>query len=144
MAAMTIKKPNKFSKTAIRVAITIAVLAGMIAGGYFIYTRYFSTQTSTTEENPLQTTKAAKGNLVLYADGTGTIIPQEESALGFNASGQVKEIDVKVGDTAEAGQVLAQLDDAQAQIQLIEAQDAMNALTTAAAIATAKQTLATA
>jgi HlyD family secretion protein len=144
MATMTTNQSNKFSKTAIRIAIAVAVLAGLIAGGYFLYTRYFLTQTSATEETPLQTAKATKGDLVLYAGGTGTLIPQEESALGFNTSGQVKEIDVKVGGTVQAGQVLAQLDDTNAQVQLTEAQDAMNSLTSAAAIATAKQTLATA
>ena len=141
---MTTKKSNTFSKTAIRIGIAIAVLAGLLVGGYFIYTHYFSSQTSAVEESPLQTAKATKGDLVLYADGTGTIVPQEESALGFNTSGQVKEIDVKVGDTVQAGQVLARLDSTDAQIQLAEAQDAMNALTSAAAIATARQTLATA
>jgi HlyD family secretion protein len=144
MAAMTMKKSNTFSKTAIWIAVILAVLTGLIVGGYFAYTRYFSSQTAATEESPLQTAKATQGNLVLYADGTGTIIPQEESALGFNTSGQVKEIDVKVGDTVQAGQVLAQLDDTESQVQLTQAQDAMNALTSAAAIATAKQTLATA
>ncbi len=141
---MTTKKSNTFTRKAIRIAIAVTVLAGFIVGGYFIYTRDFSSQTVATEENPLQTAAATKGDLVLYADGTGTIIPQEESALGFNSSGQVKEIDVKVGNTVEAGQVLAQLDDTDARIQLAEAQNAINTLTSAAAIATAKQTLAAA
>ena len=132
------------TKKAIRIAIAITFLAGLIVGGYFIYTRYVSSQMVTTEESPLQTAKATKSDLVLYADGTGTIVPQEESALGFNTSGQVKEINVKVGDTVEAGQVLAQLDDTDQQIQLAEAQDAMNKLTSAAAIATARQMLASA
>ena len=44
----------------------------------------------------------------------------------------------------KAGQVLAQLDATDEQIQLAEAQDAMNALTSASAIAAAKETLATA
>jgi HlyD family secretion protein len=144
MATMTTKKSNTFSKKAIRILVVLAVLAGLITAGYFVYTRYFSAQTTATEESPLQTAKATRADLVLYADGTGTIIPQDESALGFNTSGQAKEIDVKVGDTVQAGQVLAQLDDTEAQIQLAEAQDAMNTLTSAAAIATARQTLATA
>jgi HlyD family secretion protein len=48
---------------------------------------------------------------------------------------------VKIGDQVEAGDVLAQLDDTDAQIQLAEAQEAMNALTSDSALATAKQTL---
>jgi HlyD family secretion protein len=144
MATMTSKKSNKLSRTAIWIAIAIAVLAGLIVSGYLIYTRYFSTQTTATEATLLQTAKATRGDLVLYADGTGTIVPQEESALGFNTSGQVKEIDARVGDTVNAGQVLAQLDDTGAQVKLAKAQDAMNTLTSAAAIAAAKQALATA
>jgi RND family efflux transporter MFP subunit len=81
---------------------------------------------------------------VLYANGTGTLIPSGESSFGFNTSGQVSEIDVKVGDQVQAGQVLAQLDDTAAKIKLAEAQKAMDALTSSAAIATAKQDLATA
>src|SRR5512134_3840928 len=114
MAAMTTKKSNTFSKKAIRILIALAVLAGLIATGYFVYSRYFLSQTAAAEESPLQTAKATRADLVLYADGTGTIIPQDESVLGFNTSGQVRQIDVKVGDTVEAGQVLAQLDDTEA------------------------------
>jgi len=144
MADMTTQKSNTFPKKAIRIAVIFAVVAGLIVGGYFLYARMFSSQTSTTEATPLQTAMATKGDLVLYANGTGTVIPEAESALGFNSNGQVKEINVKVGDTVKAGQVLAQLDATDEQIQLTEAQDAMNALTSAAAIATAKETLATA
>jgi HlyD family secretion protein len=144
MAVMTTQKSKTLSKKAIRIAVAIAILAGLIVGGYFVYNRYFSSQTSTAEDSPLQTSNATKGDLVLYTNGTGTVIPEAESALGFNSSGQLKEIDVKVGDTVEAGEVLAQLDDTDAKIQLANAQDEMNSLTSAAAIATARQTLATA
>lgn len=122
----------------------ILVVAGLITGGYFLYVRVFASQTSTNEETPLQTAKATKGDLILYANGTGTVMPAAESNFGFNTSGQVSEIYVKVGDVVEAGQVVAQLDDTDAKIELAEAQEAMNALTSASAIATARQTLATA
>jgi HlyD family secretion protein len=141
---MTTQKSNTLLKKPILIVAVIAVLAGLAVGGYLFYTRYFPSQTSATQANPLQTTKATKGDLVLYANGTGTVIPEAESALGFGSSGQIREIYAKVGDTVEAGQVLAQIDDTDAQIQVTEAQDAMNALTSAAAIATARQALATA
>jgi HlyD family secretion protein len=127
-----------------KLLIVILVIAGLITGGYFLYGRVFSSQTSTAEETPLQTAKATKGDLILYANGTGTVVPAAESSFGFNTSGQIKEISVKVGDTVEAGQVLARVDDTDAKIELAEAQEAMNALTSAAATATARQTLATA
>ena len=132
------------SNKAVKIVATIILLAVLIAGGIYTYLRITSSQTNTAEETPLQTAKATKGNLVLYADGTGTVIPAEQSSFGFNTSGQVSEINVKVGDQVETGQVLAQLDDTDAKIKLAEAQEAMNKLTSPVAIATATQTLATA
>lgn len=126
----------------LKILTAVILIAGLISGGYFAYSRMTSSQTTSAEETPLQTAKATVGDLVLYANGTGTVMPAEESSFGFNASGQVSEIYVKIGDPVETGQVLAQLDDTEAQIQLAEAQEAMNALTSAAALATAKQILA--
>ena len=137
MTAM--KKINVF-----KLLTVILVIAGLITGSYFLYNRVFASQISTAEETPLQTAKATKGDLILYAKGTGTVMPAAESSFGFNTSGQVSELYIKVGDVVEAGQVLAQLDDTDARIELAEAQEAMNALTSASAIATARQTLAAA
>jgi HlyD family secretion protein len=123
----------------------VILVAVLIGGCFYAYSRIRSSRiASTVNETVLQTAKATKGNLVLYADGTGTVMPAEESTFGFNTSGQVSEVDVKVGDRVEAGQVLAQLDDTDAKIALDRAQEAMNQLTSPAAIATATQALATA
>jgi HlyD family secretion protein len=120
----------------------IILIAGLIGGGYFAYSRITSSQVTNPEETRLETAEATLGNLVLYANGTGTIMPAAETTLSFSTSGQVSEIYVKVGDQVEAGDVLAQLDHTDAQIQLVEAQEAMNGLTSAAALTIAKQTLA--
>src|SRR5574342_795992 len=106
----TVQKSKLMSNKAIKVVAAIILLAGLISGGYFAYARVASQNaTSTTDETPLQTAKATRGDLVLYADGTGIVMPAAESSLGFNASGQVSEIYVEIGDQVEAGQVLAQL-----------------------------------
>lgn len=136
------KIPRFFSNRVIRFVATILLVAGSIGGAYFAYARSTSSQATVTEETPLQTAKATTGDLILYANGTGTIVPAEESSFGFSTSGQVSEIYVQVGDQVEAGQILAKLDDTDAQIEFAEAQASMNQLTSAAAIATAKQTLA--
>jgi HlyD family secretion protein len=132
------------TKKAIKVIAIVILLAGLIGGGYFAYSRFVSQKSTsnTASEDQLQTAKATRGDLVLYADGTGTIISAAEANLGFSTSGQVSEIQVKVGDTVEAGQVLAGLDSTEAQVKLAEAQEAMNKLTSPAAIAQAQQTLA--
>ena len=144
MAHVTTKKSNLFSNKAIRAVAIAIVIAGLISGGYFGYARFTASKTATTEETPLQTAKATIGDLALYANGTGTVMPAAESSIGFNTNGQVSQINIKVGDQVKTGDVLAQLDDTDARIALAQAQAAMNKLTSAAAIATAKQTLATA
>src|SRR3990172_3508786 len=129
------------TKKAIKIAAIIILLAGLTGGGYFVYSRLtLQNSTSTADETPLQTAKATVGDLALYANGTGAIMPAAESSFGFKSSGQVSEIYVQIGDRVEAGQVLAQLDDTEAKIQLAEAQEALNQLTSTAALATAKQT----
>src|SRR4026208_2088282 len=146
MTFMTTLQKSKFlSTSAVRIVTAIVLLTIFIAGGFYAYSRLTSSRTaSAANETPLQPAKATKGNLVLYADGTGTVMPAEESTFGFNTSGQVSDVDVKVGDRVEAGQVLARLDDTNAKIALTQAQEAMNQLTSPAAIATATQALATA
>src|ERR1051325_7673487 len=127
----------------VKVLAGMLLLAVLIGAGYFAYSRFIAhSRTATTNEAALQTAKATIGNLVLQAHGTGSVMPGAESKFGFNTSGQVSEIDVKIGDPVKAGQVLAQLADTSAKVQLAEAQDALNKLTSAAAIPTAKQTLA--
>jgi HlyD family secretion protein len=132
---------NQRSKTIRRVAI-ILVLIIIGTGGFFYYRASSQAVTTTTNGQTLQTAKATTGDLVLYASGTGTVSPIAESNFGFNASGQVSEIYVEIGDHVEAGDVLAKLDDTYAKIELAEAQEAMNKLTSDAAMATATQSLA--
>lgn len=141
----TLQKSKFLSANAVKIVTAVILLAVLLAGGFYTYSRFNSkSTTNTANETPLQTAKATKGNLVLYANGTGTVMPAQETTFGFNAAGQVSAINVKVGDRVEAGQVLAQLDDTDANIALAEAQEAMNKLTSPAAIATATQALATA
>ena len=69
---------------------------------------------------------------------------QTDTAFGFDTSGQVTGVYVKVGDQVEAGQVLAQLDDTLAQMQYDEAQRNLQELYSAASIATNQEEIAAA
>ena len=142
MTTLQKSKPSSKSVTRRVVIIIIAVIL-IVGGGGYMYLRFTSQKPAVvTNENSLQTAKATVGNLVLFAAGTGTVSPAAESSIGFNTDGHVSEIYVHIGDHVEAGQVLAQVDDTNAKINLAQAQDAMNKLTSAAAIATARQALA--
>jgi RND family efflux transporter MFP subunit len=128
-----------------KLSVLLLGLVVLVGGGWYAYRQTSARNAvSSVEEKPLQTAKAIVGDLVLYANGTGTVMPTTESSFGFKASGQVSEIDVQIGDWVQAGEVLAQLDDTAAKIEAAKAQEAVDKLTSAAAIATAEQTLANA
>jgi RND family efflux transporter MFP subunit len=119
------------------VGIVILAIAG---GAAFYYTS--STQAGTPTETPVQTTTATRGNIVLYANGTGTLAPANEAGFGFGTSGQIIELNVKIGDAVEAGQVIGQMDNSDVLAEYKQARRNLDDLTTPAAIAQAKQAAA--
>ncbi len=118
--------------------IIILAVAGT---GAIYYTRSTKT-TSTATVTPLQTATAYRGNIVLYANGTGSLAPANEASFGFGTSGQVTELDVKIGDHVEAGQVVGTMDDTEVKAAYDQAKRNLDDLTTPAAIASAKQAVA--
>jgi len=139
----TTQKSNRSSKRRTKRSVIILLLAIVLGGSGYLYLRFTAGGTAESATGgTLQTAKATTGNLVLFASGTGTVNATAESSFGFNASGQVTEINVSIGDKVEAGQVLAQLNDTNAKIELAQAQEAMDALTSDSAIATVTATLA--
>jgi multidrug efflux pump subunit AcrA (membrane-fusion protein) len=136
-----ISSSSRDKRKIIWLAIVVISLAAI--GGYFYYSNVFLATGSTTDAEA-QTAIAQRGDLVVSASGTGTLTAQTDASFGFDTSGQVTEVDVKVGDQVEAGQVLAQLDDALAQMEYVEAQQALEELYSAASIAAVQQEIGTA
>lgn len=114
-----------------------------IAGGAaFYYTSSTQASTTTTEEAPVQTAAAFQGSIVLYANGTGTLAPANEASFGFGTSGQITELNVKIGDYLEAGQIIGQIDNAESLAEYQHAKRNLDDLTTPASIAEAEQAVA--
>ncbi|HNE03072.1 MAG TPA: efflux RND transporter periplasmic adaptor subunit [Anaerolineales bacterium] len=132
--------PNLPKKVIWVIIVSIVVLAG--AGGGYAY--YQSTQTAdeSTSTSELQTAMATRGDLVIYASGTGTLVSANETELSFTSTGKVTEVNVTVGEKVEAGTQLAKLDDTDAQATYAEANRAYLELTSPSAIATAQQSIA--
>jgi len=125
--------------------ILLGVLAVVIvaAGGTGYYLLKKRATPVTTQTSALQTATVTRGNIKLFASGTGTLVSPNQATFGFSASGQVTQVLVKVGDVVDAGQLLARLDDTTAQAQYTSAVNALEALTSPSAIATAQQAVAT-
>jgi HlyD family secretion protein len=66
------------------------------------------------------------------------VVPAKWINLSFTISGKELQILVEVGDRVEKGQLLAQLDDADAQDRLIEAKESLSEMTSPEAIANAQ------
>jgi multidrug efflux pump subunit AcrA (membrane-fusion protein) len=116
------------------------VLVAAGGTGYYFWKKQ-STPTKA-QSSTVQTATVTKGDIKLFASGTGTLISPAQATFGFHSSGQVTQVLVKVGDVVDAGQLLARLDDTTAQAQYTSAVNALNALTSPSAVATAQQSVA--
>ena len=123
-------------------AAVLGVLV-LLAGYLYYYSNAFNT-TGNIDTLQSQTTVARPGDLTVSASGSGTLVAQTDASFGFDISGQITDVYVKVGDEVEAGQVLAQMDNTLAKIKYDEAQRNIQELYSAASIATIQQEIATA
>lgn len=137
---MASKSSSSTSRKTNWILITAAILTTF---GWYYYSKTNSTK-QTTNTQQAQTAVATRGSLTLSASGSGTLVAQTDASFGFETSGQVTQLYVKIGDRVEAGKVLAQLDDTLAQMKYVEAQQALQELYSATSIATVKQEIATA
>lgn len=120
-----------------------AIFIVLVAGGaayYYYQAIYLPSQVF--EESTLQTAVASRGDLTIYASGTGTLISASETNLAFKTEGQVTQLLVEVGSKVAAGDLLAQVDDTDAQTAYVRANRTYLELTSPSAIATAQQTIA--
>ena len=119
----------------------VLLLVAVSLAGFVVY-RQIGQAAGPTEEPPVQTATVRQGDLVIYASGSGTLTAETEISLGFENGGTLGELLVAVGDTVEAGQVLARVDDATARGKLLQAQVALRELTSPAAVAAAQLAVA--
>jgi len=117
------------------IILTIALI--VLGGGYGLYSWFIPAETETVETPAVQTAVARLGDLVVSASGAGSVIAASEINLGFDEGGTLVELLAGVGERVQAGQVLSRLDTgkseaeialgiAQAQLDLLNAQQALN------------------
>jgi len=125
------------SRKALFVLIPVAALAGMGAVAYFGAS---ANAAAGADEEELPTSIARLGELSLLASGTGTLIPAQEIELGFDASGELAEILVEVGDEVVAGEAAL----AEAETNLRELTSLLAVAKARLAVADAQEALASA
>jgi HlyD family secretion protein len=75
---------------------------------------------------------------------SGVLVADQEAHMAFSLAGNVKLVNVVLGDQVQAGQILVQLDDTTQQVGLQQANLALRELTSPEAIANAKLAVTTA
>lgn len=114
-------------RTRMIAAATAAALAAAAGGGWYWYDRRESGGTAdaaaatTTEQSLVAVTS---GEIVGTVSAEGTVAAAATESLSFSTAGTVTAVDVAVGDTVAAGDVLATIDSAELQQALAEAQAA--------------------
>ena len=105
----------------IAIPVVIGPLAGTTPGSLF--------GASGTQNKPtiLKTASIDKGDLILTASATGSTVAKRQAQIGFDQAGRVQEVLVQEGQTVEAGQLLARLDDSTQQANLQQAEYALKA-----------------
>jgi multidrug efflux pump subunit AcrA (membrane-fusion protein) len=109
----------------------------LAAAGYAGYRVLTQTEAEASASDQIQTATARRGELTVFASGAGQVVPAAEVGLGFDESGTLVEILVKVGDQVQAGQALARLETnqseqdlalalAQAELDVLTAQQALD------------------
>jgi HlyD family secretion protein len=102
--------------------LTFAVILIVLAGvGTAAYLRFAARPAAAASAN-LPTATVQRGTLVATVNAAGNVNAAQDVVLNFQQSGTVQKIDVQVGDTVKAGQVLAELDTANLTLQLKNAQ----------------------
>jgi HlyD family secretion protein len=102
--------------------IVLALVLIASGGGYYYYNNFYLQAQEPAEAETIATYTVSRGDLIITASGSGTLVPGTEIALGFRSSGVLAEVLVEVGDKVEAGELLARLDNTDGRDQVAQAE----------------------
>ncbi|MEM7649282.1 MAG: efflux RND transporter periplasmic adaptor subunit [Cyanobacteria bacterium P01_A01_bin.70] len=97
-------------------------LCGLVAGGGYLLYRQFVLLPQQQEQAQTQTVEVETATLPITVAANGTIEAEQLTNVSPKTSERLEAVTVAEGDVVEAGQVLAYMDDADLQGQLIQAQ----------------------
>jgi HlyD family secretion protein len=88
--------------------IIVLVLIAIVGGGYY-YSDLNQRGVTDAEEPEMQTSVANRGDIVIYASGTGQVVPVYEIGLGFDQGGTLIELNTEEGQLVTKDELLARL-----------------------------------
>ena len=115
-------KVKQYSLTHKKTAVLIAIV--LIFAIYEIYKALFSAGTITT----YAVSNVEKGSIVTYVTGSGQVSASNQIDLKAKSSGDILKVNVTTGQEVKAGQIIAQIDNPSAYLDLRSAQIAYEKL----------------
>jgi HlyD family secretion protein len=106
---------------------TIYIVLGVVLVAAVAAVIVWRTQQTQTSEEETRSAVVERGKLLVAVSASGSIEPQSSAGLTFETPARVTDVLVKVGDRVETGDVLAQLDTRQLELQVHQAQAALAA-----------------
>jgi len=113
------EKPQSIPK----LLIGLLLLTGIILGGFCGFTEWYVDDGSVDSVPTFDRVTVERGNIARTATTSGTATARESAELNFGSSGVVETVEVELGDQVDEGDVLATLDNRDAQNGLIIAQN---------------------
>lgn len=107
-------------KKLVKITIIVVAIAAVSVGAYLRLRPGEAAAASN-----VSTATVQRGSLAATVNAAGNIQAHQAADLSFGQSGTVQKINVKLGDRVKAGDVLAELDTADLQLQLRSAQVSM-------------------
>lgn len=105
-----------------RKILTVLVIMVLLGGGGYAVYRASAANGTEPSEPALQTAVVRQGSITVSATGAGSVIAAATVDLTFGSGGTLTELLVQVGDKVQSGDVLARVDDTDAQKALVNAQ----------------------
>ncbi|HZV48171.1 MAG TPA: biotin/lipoyl-binding protein [Candidatus Dormibacteraeota bacterium] len=102
-----------------RTLLVVLVLVVLVLAAVTVRDVFFPTAST---QAPGRLVPVSEGTVTATVTGTGSILPANQASVNFKVGGTLTEVDVKVGDQVQAGQVLARVDPTPEQTALQQAQ----------------------
>ncbi|MCJ7738448.1 MAG: biotin/lipoyl-binding protein, partial [Anaerolineae bacterium] len=97
----------------------------LLAGVGYAYYRFAYLPDNAVVVEQIKKGQVLQGDIVVAVSGSGTLSPETQTSLGFEAGGYLDEILVEVGDVVQAGDVLARLETDDLQLAVANARIAL-------------------
>jgi len=106
-----------------KLLIGLLLLTGIILGGFCGFTEWYVDDGSVDSVPTFDQVTVERGNIATTLTTSGTAVARKSAELNFGSSGVVETVEVELGDQVDEGDVLATLDNRDAQNGLIIAQN---------------------